>query len=171
VRITSDILAQLGNVAKGQGSAGTEIDVPEVLLPTISLSQVPQLATNVVGRTFFDSFINDANLEQTNVAGSNTLHVILTRGFWHITWSANYFRNFAGVDGDRFSLALTLDSGASFVKFSTTDNLTIGEVRDRGEFLVQVSSPNLAIIGFLPTSVGVGNRVKLMASYIGRKLV
>lgn len=172
MQLTSDILANLSLVSKAQGFAGSEIETPEILLPTISLSQVPQLATGVIGRTFTDSFLNDSDIAQTNVAASSTVLLTLARGFWHVTWFAKFFRNFVGADGDRFSICFTVDSGVNFCRFTATDVLTAGtEVLDRGEFFVQVSQPSLQIVGFVPTSVGVGNRVKLTAGWIGRKLV
>lgn len=171
MEISSDLISSLGSVVQAQPDYSTLVTVPPVLLPTIEVRQRAQFISNGIGGTYKDSFINDANIAQTNVAGSTTVCVTLEKGLWLMDWSFQTFRNFAGVDGDRFSLALSYDGGTNWIAIARSDKLDAGtETYQRGSLRLLVSSPNLQFIVFVPTSVGVGNRVKAHSFFYGQKL-
>ena len=173
MKVSSELLASLSQATRTSVPPGTEVEVPELVLPVASFGTIPDLATSVVGRTFSNSFLNDAQIDQTNVAASSRVLFALTRGLWRVTWSFNVTSNFAPTFGSNFStLAFSYDGGASFVRFASLAMWTTpAEFNDRGVFTVMVGSQNLQIVEFEFATTGVGNRAIWTTGFIGEKLL
>lgn len=170
--ITTELLAQLSQATRVTVPPGTEMEIPDGLVPTVSFGSIPVLHTNVVGRTFSDSFFNDAQIDQTNVAASSRMLLALSKGLWRLTWFWHMQTNFIVTMGDASSLCVSQDNGVTFNRFTSTlgDGANFINRQDRGSFTVLVGNTNLQIIEFESATTGVGNRGIWTSGFYGEKL-